>query len=98
VSFENINNLDLQLSGATKAKLDIEAKNVRLDANGASILEIRGTVSTIDMELTGASHFNGKRAEIGKAKVEATGASQADFGKVKDLDSNTSGASQVNRD
>jgi phage shock protein PspC (stress-responsive transcriptional regulator) len=98
ISFEDINNLDLELNGATKAKLDIEAKNVRLDANGASNLEIRGHVNKIEMELTGASYFNGKRAKINRAVVEASGASEAEFGKVEDLDSNTSGASHVNRD
>lgn len=98
VSFEDIASLDIELDGALKAKMDIEAKNVRLNATGASQIEIRALVERIVMDLTGSSQFEVKRAEIGTAKVEASGASHANFGKVENLDSNTSGASDVNRD
>jgi phage shock protein PspC (stress-responsive transcriptional regulator) len=98
VSFEDLDDLDIELNGASKAKMDIEANDIKLEANGASHLEIRGFVGRINMDLSGASHFDAKRAEIGSAKVDASGASQANFGKVGKLESSTSGASHVNRD
>lgn len=98
VSFEDLDDMKIELNGASKAKLDIEANDIKLEANGASHLEIRGFVGRINMDLSGASHFDAKRAEIGSAKVDASGASQANFGKVGKLESSTSGASHVNRD
>lgn len=98
LSFENIDQLDIDISGASNAKLDIEARKMRLDGSGASHLEIRGSVEEIDMDISGASRFEAKRAEVGRAYVDASGASHADFGKVKELRSNTSGASRVSRD
>ncbi|AWW00694.1 PspC domain-containing protein [Arcticibacterium luteifluviistationis] len=98
LSFENINEMDIDISGASNAKLDIEAKKLRVDGSGASHMEIRGRVDEIDMDLSGASRFEAKRAEVGRAYVDASGASHADFGKVDQLRSNTSGASRVSRD
>lgn len=98
LGFENVSNLDVDISGASNAKLDIEAKNLKVDASGASKLEVRGRVDDVELDISGASRFNAKRAEINRARVDANGASHADFGKVEDLQSNTSGASHVNAD
>jgi hypothetical protein len=50
------------------------------------------------MEISGACHIDAKRMEINQARVDASGASHISFGKVKDFDSNTSGASKISRD
>lgn len=95
--FKNINDLDIDISGAAHAKLDIEADDVNVDASGASHLEIAGKVTRMDIEISGASHFSAKKAEVRNAQVDASGASHADFGKVANLRSETSGASHVSR-
>jgi len=95
--FENIDNLSVGISGAAKAMLSIDAHDVNVDASGVSYLEISGWVDELDIEISGASHFNAKGADIGRAKVDASGASHANFGKVNSLKSETSGASHVNR-
>ena len=97
MSFEDIKDIDIDISGASDAKLDIEAEDVRLSASGASSLELRGAIGSIKAEISGASRLRAKKAQIGDAEVNASGASDADFGKVDNLSSSTSGASHVNR-
>ncbi|MFT6879737.1 MAG: phage shock protein PspC (stress-responsive transcriptional regulator) [Arcticibacterium sp.] len=96
MSFENITDIDIDISGASNAKLDIEAEDVRLNASGASTLELRGAIESINADISGASRLRANKAEIGQADVSASGASDADFGKVGHLSSSTSGASHVN--
>jgi hypothetical protein len=95
--FENIDNLSVDISGAAKAKLSINARDVNVDASGASHLEILGWVDDLNVDISGASHFKAQGADVGKAHVDASGASHANFGKVKSLKSETSGASHVTR-
>ncbi|MFT5884780.1 MAG: phage shock protein PspC (stress-responsive transcriptional regulator) [Arcticibacterium sp.] len=97
MSFENIKDIDIDISGASNAKLDIEAADVRLKASGASTLELRGAIENIDVDISGASRLRAQKTEIGQAEVSASGASDADFGKVGNLSSSTSGASHVSR-
>ncbi len=95
--FKSIDNLEVDISGAAQANLAIDAKDMEIDASGASKVEITGWVSRLEVDISGASHFSAKEAEVGTADVEASGASHADFGKVEDLDSQTSGASSVSK-
>ncbi len=95
--FENIEKLTVDISGAAKAKLSIDAHDVNVDASGASNIEILGWVDDISIEISGASHFKAKDADVGNARVDASGASHAAFGKVNTLKSETSGASHVSR-
>jgi hypothetical protein len=95
--FENIDKLAVDISGAAKAKLSIDAHDVDIDASGASHLEILGWVDEINVDISGASHFKAQGADVGRAHVDASGASHATFGKVNSLKSETSGASHVSR-
>jgi hypothetical protein len=95
--FENIEKLNVNISGAAKAKLSIDAHDVNVDASGASHIEILGWVDDISVDISGASHFKAKDADVGNARVDAGGASHASFGKVNTLKSETSGASHVSR-
>jgi hypothetical protein len=95
--FKNIDNLEIDVSGAAKVNLAIDAKEVEVDASGASKVEISGWVNRLDVDLSGASNFSAEKAEVGRAHVEASGASHASFGKVEKLQSETSGASHVSK-
>ncbi|WP_266368384.1 PspC domain-containing protein [Tellurirhabdus rosea] len=93
--FENVETLDLGLSGASKAQVDMKVRTLKLEVNGASKAFLRGRMENLDADLSGASELDATEAQVGKADVEASGASSADFGQVRDLNSRTSGASQV---
>ncbi len=90
--------LDIQLSGASKAAIDVEVRKIEFDASGASKADLRGSAEKINMDISGACHIDAKRMQINQARADASGASHISFGKVKVFDSNTSGASKISRE
>ncbi|KPM47151.1 PspC domain-containing protein [Jiulongibacter sediminis] len=97
LDFKNITDLNVDISGAANAQLDIEANDMNFDGSGASKTEIRGIIDNLDLDISGASHLKAVETEINRAEVEASGASHVDLGEVQDLKSNTSGAASVKR-
>jgi phage shock protein PspC (stress-responsive transcriptional regulator) len=98
LGFENVNTMNATLSGASKAALDVKTDKINIEAGGASVLVCKGTAKVIEMELSGSSKFYGKDFPSDKARVEASGASEANMGKVLDLKSDVSGGSTVNHE
>lgn len=97
IDFENLNQLDISMSGASKAAIDVETDDLTVDLNGACRLDIRGRATEADFDVSGASRVNAKKIRIKQAKAEASGASSINFGRVDNLDSDTSGASKITR-
>jgi len=94
--FENLRKLNVSLSGACKSLLDVKADNLDLSLSGASKATLRGRVERLNAGLSGACKIEATAMRVGRADVNASGASTADFGQVSDLHSRTSGASKVN--
>ena len=90
--------LDIELTGASKAAIDVEVRRVNFNASGASKADLRGSADKMDLDISGACHIDATRMEINQVKADANGASRVRFGKVKDLNSNTSGASKITRE
>ncbi|GAB3947008.1 hypothetical protein GCM10028805_18470 [Spirosoma harenae] len=95
--FEHYDHLTIGMSGACRTVFDGDVNRLDLDLTGASNAVLRGRVSDLDAELSGACKLEANSMHIDRAKVDANGASHADFGHVGTLDSNTSGASKVSR-
>ncbi|MDP5140153.1 MAG: DUF2807 domain-containing protein, partial [Spirosomaceae bacterium] len=95
IEFENLQNLDISMSGASRAAIDAETENLSVDLSGACRLDIRGKANEADFDVSGASRVNAKNVKIKRAKAEANGASRISFGQVDNLDSDTSGASKI---
>lgn len=93
--FENIDNLDIDLSGACKTLIDVKTDKLDIDLTGASKATLRGRANRLDAKLSGACKLDATAMNVGKADVNAVGASNAEFGTVDDLSSKTSGASSV---
>lgn len=98
LGFDTKKNMNIGLSGASKAAVAVEANQVKVDISGASRLDLRGSADNVEAEISGASHLDTRQMTINKADIEASGASNARVGKVKDLKLDTSGASSVKRD
>jgi Putative auto-transporter adhesin, head GIN domain len=99
IGFKDKNqDLDIELTGASKAAIDVEVRKVNFSASGASKADLRGSANKMDMDISGACHIDATRMEINQVKADANGASRASFGKVKDLNSSTSGASKISRE
>ncbi len=90
--------LEIDLSGSAKAAIDVEVRKLEFDASGASRADLRGSADKINIDISGACHIDAKQMEINQVQADASGDSHIKFGKVKDFNSNTSGASRVSRE
>ena len=95
--FGKFNNLNIDMSGACRTVFDGTVGKLNVELSGASNVVLHGHANQLDADLNGASKLEATGMSVGKASVDAGGASHADFGQVGSLDSETSGASKVTR-
>jgi hypothetical protein len=95
--FDNLNELKVDISGASKTLIDINAQKLNLDVSGASKVELRGSVNNLEADLAGACSLDAEQMRIQTADVEASGVSKANLGRIPNLRSNANGASRINR-
>lgn len=87
--------VSIEVSGASKAIVNLRAPGVSLDASGASELIISGETKKVVVESSGASSVKALDLLAEEVKVNASGASNASvFGSVK-LELDASGASEI---
>jgi len=87
--------LNLEASGASKINLDLNGGTVTGDISGASGLNLRGQVSKIDVEASGASHVKAYDLVTDDAVFNCSGASSAEVTANKNLRVDASGASHI---
>lgn len=85
--FESTKALDVDLSGASSLRGDIEAGDARFDVSGASHLTLSGSAQDLTIDASGASSVDLSGFPVNDANVEASGASNVTV--------NASGASHV---
>ncbi|MBI5530249.1 MAG: DUF2807 domain-containing protein [Candidatus Doudnabacteria bacterium] len=88
-------NIKVNLSGASRANLSVQATQTTAELSGASRLELSGTSTALTAEISGASSVNAQNAMLAAANVNLSGASRASFGKLNSLEVIASGASTV---
>lgn len=93
--FDSLSRLEVSLSGACNSLVDVNARDLKLEMSGASRARLRGRSEQVEARLSGACKLDATDARVSRARVDASGASRADFGEVDDLSSSTSGASKV---
>jgi len=88
--------LSIDVSGASKVKVDGEASQLKADASGASKIDTQNlTAENATVSTSGASGANVN--VTGSLKADASGASHINYsGTPKDIQKKTSGASSVN--
>ncbi len=87
--------IQLELSGASKAKFNLAAKKMITEISGASHLFIENAIDEIQAEISGASSLSANNAIVQKAQVNLNGASKAYFGDLNYLKTEINGASKV---
>ena len=97
VSSVKSDSLELKASGASKIRIDGEARTLEAEASGASTIDAESLrVEDADVEASGAS-----KATINATndlKVDASGASRISYvGEPKNVEQNSSGASSVTK-
>lgn len=87
--------LKVGLSGASSLKGELNYTDFVMEQSGASDSNIRGRVTNLDIEVSGASDFKGFDLVTENCKAEASGASDIRITVNKDLRANASGASDI---
>lgn len=95
--FNNLGTLKVDISGASKTYIDVNAKKVELDVAGASKVELHGSTTTLDADLAGACSLDAVHMSIQNGDVQASGVSKVNLGNIPNLKSNSSGASRIRR-
>lgn len=97
ISGAKTDSLELEASGASKIKIDGEAKDLNSDASGASGIDAENLrVENADVEASGASSTT--ISAIDELKADASGASTIYYtGEPKNINQKSSGASSVKK-
>ncbi|WAC12196.1 head GIN domain-containing protein [Dyadobacter pollutisoli] len=93
--FENLPELEFELSGASKCDFEGSVRNLKLDLSGASRLDLFGDGKFMDGELSGASQLNAFDWAAEESDLDVSGASDARVWVSRLLDVDASGASSV---
>jgi hypothetical protein len=94
--FSSSQNLDLNASGASSLRGEIDAGNTRMDVSGAGQVTLNGELQDISLEVSGASRIT-LSGEGKNTRIHASGGCQVDLSEfpVEDAAIEASGASIV---
>jgi hypothetical protein len=93
--FNSSEDLNIEVSGASKVEGDIAAGNTNFDISGASTLELEGAAGDMDAKVSGASYLNLDEFLVNNADVTLSGASSGTVNVKEILDVDLSGASHL---
>jgi hypothetical protein len=90
-----LNELAVEISGATDANLDIAVQKLEINSSGGSKLKFSGMANKVDMDISGAVdiHAFDLMAEI--VNIDISGAGDAEVTATKELYADISGAASV---
>ncbi|MFC1982736.1 head GIN domain-containing protein [Chloroflexota bacterium] len=93
--FSSNENLDLNISGASKVTGDITAGDADFEVSGASTIQLEGSANDMVAKVDGASRFNLGGFTVNDANVSFSGASSGTVNLSGKLDANLRGASKL---
>jgi len=94
ISMPELTNLDV--SGASTANVSgAKTDSLKLNASGASKINIDGETKSLDAKASGASKIEAENLRTENAKADSSGASTVTVAPTSDLDAEASGASTV---
>ncbi|MDX2286752.1 MAG: head GIN domain-containing protein [Bacteroidia bacterium] len=88
----------LRASGASSFDVDVDARQLDVEADGASQVDLSGKADAAVFRLSGASRLDADSMESSDIAVEASGAAQAEIDATGKLRVEASGASRVHSD
>ena len=86
--------VDVELSGASRAEINVNAGEVEADVSGASKLTLTGNATDLNLEASGASSVNAKNVNAVNVELDGSGASKLYVFVQKELKVDLSGASR----
>lgn len=89
------NSLNLNASGASEIKGDVQVKDLQVGISGASVIRLTGSADNASIDASGAARANAFDLKVDNGKVEASGASHITITVNKELSANASGGSSI---
>jgi len=87
---------EVQLNGAVSLTAsNVSGSNLKLESNGASSINVEGSVANLEANFSGAGSLDAKALQTQTAKVSLTGACSADVTVTQSLDASISGAGSI---
>lgn len=87
--------LDLDIAGASKATLEVQADAVSTEVHGAGDISLKGKTKSYVAEVHGAGEIEAYELQAERVKVQLSGAGHANVYASQDLDARVSGAGQI---
>lgn len=87
--------LSLNLSGASKLDMDLDAANVNTTGSGAIEVNLKGQATTHTMNISGGAKMHAFDFVVGNYDIETSGAGDFEINVLHELTVNSSGASDI---
>lgn len=91
----NVQDLTLDMAGANKMTLDLNANNLTTTGSGATELNLKGQATSHNVDISGVGKIYALDFVVGDYDVETSGASHCDINVLKTLTVHSSGASEI---
>lgn len=91
----NAKDLMIDMSGASKVTLDLNANRVNSSGSGISELNLTGQASEHDIDFSGAGHVNALNFVVAKYKVESSGVIHCKINVLNELNIDSSGSADI---
>ena len=93
--FRNQGNVNLEVSGASTATIDLDADQLAVDFSGASTVNLNGKATRMDGDVSGATTLKAYNLQTKQVSLEVSGASGASVSATEKVNVQASGASSV---
>jgi len=91
----NTGDMEMQLSGATKVTLDINAARLTTKGSGSTEINLKGQASTHDVDLSGSGNVNALDFIVGDYNISTSGSSDCSINVLRELNVHSSGSSSI---
>jgi hypothetical protein len=93
--FNNLNDLELRISGSGRMSLDADVRNINSDISGSGGLFMKGTADQVDFSISGSGSVNAYELMVVKANVRISGSGGIEINVQDKLDAHISGSGNV---
>lgn len=91
----NTKDLHLELNGASRIDMDLNAASLFTEGSGSTDMTLRGQATSHKIEFAGSGKVKAGDFVVGSYDIETTGASECTINVLKDLNVNTTGAADI---
>jgi hypothetical protein len=91
----SLDNLEMDLSGASEITMNMELDRLEMDLSGASEIDFEGSCGQVYIDASGASEMDALNFRVGSMFIDASGASDCKIYVTDELQVEASGATTV---